>query len=360
MPGIVTHSKIFKDSVALLGSRKKKSYLLRPLAALLRSPENFTAGLFGSLGPNIFDYCPSSRKKAPFGSDLSFALHNGGSHAFIESMTHQVLSWDDRNTPWAALQRAYLYGFISHVVADAVFHPFVFYFSGFPDSPSDSERRLYREQNLLFQYNMDNYYLYLAEDRAVFSLDEMLPLVARGRMRRLNPVIANFILECLADGNPGARESLALPLAGSPGRGRPALSMLDLAPFCIRAVYRLKMTRSPRVLSLARDLRRRRLLYSDHLVCYPEKKSINRHVLNLHSERWQYPAERPGVLYDSVDSLARTSCEKTVALWEKIEAGLFGGADLSALQELRVNAYTGVSGAGYFSMINKSPVRLRS
>ena len=58
MPGIITHFKILKESIRFLSKRSKKTFLLRSIESLLNNEEHFKAALFGSLGPNIFDYMP--------------------------------------------------------------------------------------------------------------------------------------------------------------------------------------------------------------------------------------------------------------------------------------------------------------
>ncbi|HOO71925.1 MAG TPA: zinc dependent phospholipase C family protein [Spirochaetota bacterium] len=360
MPGVVTHSRVIHESIELLKGRKKKSFLLRSLLALFNSKEFLRAAMFGALGPNIFDFYRYRKSSSPFGSDISFFLHDGGSHALLQAMIEEVLSYRDKNNEWAAFQRAYLYGFISHIMGDAFYHPFIFYFSGFPDSGAKEEQRLYREQNLLFQYNIDNYYLYYAEPRTDFSLDDMLP-VSGGRSSLLNQSIKSLIINSVKKSYPEFINHLKIPVINrkSADITPEKYNALDVIPHVIKAVYTLKFTGNRKLKDILRDLRKYPFLFSDYLVCYPEKRFINRHVLNLHAERWQYPVERPGVFYDSVDSLMKNCCEKTVSLWEKIEAGLYGAADLSVLGDLDINAYTGGVKAGYFEMKNKSPVRIR-
>ncbi len=362
MPGIVTHSKVLKDSIALLSKRKKKSYLHRSIQALFNSDEYLTAGLFGSIGPNIFDYLPLKKFSAPFGSDISFYLHNGGSAAMSGSMIDRVFSYPDKNNEWAAFQRAYLYGFISHVVADSIFHPFVFFFSGFPDSDLRRERILYRERNLLFQYNIDNYFRFHDEERTPFSLEGMLPVDRRRiRPRRINQPVKALIMESLLDCRPEFVKSLAvrLPFVRSGENDLGDYNILDAAPWCVRAAYRLKFTMSERVRSIVGEIRRRDRFFSDFFVLYPERKKLNRDALNFHGERWQYPAGRPGSLYDSVEALMRACCEKTVDAWERLEAGLYGDIGRAAAKDLDVNAYTGEARAGYGDMRHKNPLRLR-
>ena len=158
MPGIVTHSRVFNDSLQLLDRKEKRTFLLNSIKALFSDPVHRTAALFGSIGPNIFDYLPFRSRNGTYGNDISFFLHNGGSGPLIQRMTEKIFYYADKNNEWAAAQRAYLYGFISHIITDACFHPFIFYFSGFPSSYTIKEIRFFRLQNLLFQYNLDHYF----------------------------------------------------------------------------------------------------------------------------------------------------------------------------------------------------------
>jgi len=106
------------------------------------------------------------------------------------------------------------------------------------------------------------------------------------------------------------------------------------------------------------DIRRRKIFFSDFIVRYPAKQKLNKHVLNLHRERWEYPAKKTGFNYESVDTLLQQSCERIVSAWEKIETCLYGKIDPGALEEFKINAYTGKENAGYYNMKIKNPVRL--
>ena len=148
MPGIVTHNRILKESILSLSKKEKKSYLLKSIETLFNSPQHMTAGLFGSIGPDIFDFIPRINKRKYYGNDISFYIHNGGADKLIHTMIKTIYDYHDKNTEWAATQRAYLYGFISHIVSDSLFHPFIFYYSGFPDTYTRKEINFFREQNL--------------------------------------------------------------------------------------------------------------------------------------------------------------------------------------------------------------------
>ena len=360
MPAFVTHNKILKESIAYLAKKKRKSYLARSIEALFNSPEYLGAGLFGAMGPDIFDYLPARSVKAPFGSDLSFFIHDGQSFPMISSMIQLLCSYPDKHLEWTSYQRAYLYGFISHIVSDAVFHPFIFFFSGFPESSLKKERNYYREQNLLFYYNLDNYFLYDDEQALDFNIDEMLPLQKGACSRVLNPAVKAMLFHALKECFPDRYESLFMPVLKKGNReAAEQFTKIDLIPYCIKKVYRLKFSKNKRIKNAMRSIRRRNIFLSDHLIYYPEKKQMNRHVLNFHKERWQYPVEKPGFRYESINGLLSNACEEITEIWEKIEASLFDGIDTSVFNDIRMNAYTGVENEGYYTMKHAMPVRLR-
>jgi hypothetical protein len=361
MPGIVTHNHIFKHSVKLLGTRKKRSYILNSLRALFNTNEFCRAALFGSIGPNIFDYIPKRNDKSYFGHNVSFFLHDGGLYKLLCDMANRIYSYRDKNNEWAAMQRAYLYGLISHTVSDTLYHPFIFYWSGFPDSYNRKEINYFREQNLLFTYNIDNYFS-THDERVKFKLDEMFPVTISGKKMRLKEPLKQFILEALSDTYPEIFKDLVLKRQPRKEKGDIDIiktrSYLDYLPYLIKKAYWLKHTENRRVVSILKMVKKRDLFNIDFTTRYPEKRYINNHVLNLHREAWKYPSGRPGNQYESVDLLMKAACEKTVEIWERIEESLWGNNDTGVMEELKVNSYTGEEGIGYYDMKEKSPVKL--
>jgi hypothetical protein len=361
MPGIVTHNHIFRHSVKLLSSRKKRSYILNSLRALFNTSEFFSAALFGSIGPNIFDYIPKRNKKSYFGHNVSFFLHDGGLYKLLLEMTERIISCSDKNNEWAAMQRAYLYGVISHAVVDTLYHPFMFYWSGFPDSYNKKEINYYREQYLLFTYNMDNYFA-MHDDRVEFTLDEMLPVKISGKKMRLREPLKQFILETLSDVYPEIFKDLILKREPQNENGDrkifDARSYLDYLPYLIKKTYWLKHTENRRVVSLLKMVKKRDLFNIDFITRYPQKRYINNHVLNLHREAWKSPSGKPGNRYESVDHLMKSACEKTVEIWERIEESLWGNNDIGVMEQFKANSYTGEEGIGYYDMKEKNPVKL--
>jgi len=357
MPGIITHNKVFAESIKLLSKRKHPTYLLRSIASLFNSVPHYRSGLFGAIGPDIFDYIPPGKSDA--GNRLSFMIHDGGAFDLIKGMRDTIFSYRDKNNEWASTQRAYLYGFISHIIADSFFHPFVFYWSGFPDSNIKEEKNFFREQNLLFQYNLDNYYFFYEKnsDQFNFSLNEMLPLKGKGLKKKIDPAIKSLILQQIFELYPS--ESKKIIHRGKSESPFVKFGYFDMIPFSIKAVYRLKRTENRKIITVMEKIKGKNLFFSDLLIRYPEKRKYNDHVLNFHKESWHYPAEKPGFYYDSVDDIMQKTCEKIVDMWEIIESSLYSNKKTDMIEDLNINSYTGEKGKGYYDMKLKSPVKMR-
>jgi len=362
MPGIITHNKIFKESIKHLSRRPKKSYLLRSIEALFSSHENMRAGLFGSIGPNIFDYLPSKRGDS-YCSKNSFYMHDGHMGKFISAMIDRIYAYDDKNTEWAAIQRAYAYGMISHIISDSIFHPYVFYFSGFPDSFDKKQTRYYREQNLLFEYSIDYYFLYADENRGDFrfSIEEMLPVKKKIGFPALYPSLRSLLLESLELSNPEIYNALTFTAKNQNPDEKyiSGFNLVDLIPFFLKTAYSIKFSRNPKLRDFFQWMKRNSVLFSDFIIQYPNPKRINRDILNHHREKWQYPDGKIGLHYESADNLLAISCEKTIEIWEKIEPVVFGLKGADTQKDLSVNLYTGSGKTGYYDMKNKNPIKIQ-
>lgn len=361
MPGIVTHSRIFKDSIQLLVRKEKRSFLLNSIHALFSDPVHLTSGLFGSIGPNIFDYIPFRSRNNIFGSDSSFFLHDGGCDRLLTSMIQTIYSYHDKNNEWASTQRSYLYGFISHVVTDAFFHPFVFYFSGFPSTYTRNEIRFFRIQNLLFQYNLDNYFQYHDDKNGefTFNIEEMLPVPITGKKTGIYPAIKTLILDTMSKTYPEIYEKILIcDCSKIHSALSKRISYLDLIPILIRTAYSIKRSNNRRLANARRSLVRNGTLYSDYFVPYPMNRRYNKNILNLHRQRWENPAGKIGLHYESVQNLLTQSCEKTVELWEKIESCLYGSENHTIFNDVHFNAYTGDTDLTFNDMKLKEPIRL--
>ena len=122
--------------------------------------------------------------------------------------------------------------------------------------------------------------------------------------------------------------------------------------------YSLKKSTSRKLADTCRWLVRSRFFYSDHFVRYPAGRRYNKHILNLHRQRWENPSGKIGLHYESVQNLLQQSCDRTVQLWEKIESSLYGGENTSIFDDLQINAYTGDNDLTYDDMKLKEPIRL--
>ncbi len=318
------------------------------------------AAHFGSLGPNIFDYIPARRRRGAYGNPVSFFLHDGGTPDLLKGMLALIYGRKDRNTEWASLQRAYLYGYISHMVSDAVFHPFIMYWSGFPSEGDVGGYARFREQNLLFTYNLDNYYQYYCDNRIGMDFDiaEFFPLERGPRFSTLCASVKTLILESLREVYPDIYQRIIFyPRHGREKNVLDTFGILDVVPRVITFSYWLKRTYSRRMTDLITALKRLNLPYNDYLVRYPAPRKLNRHVLNFHQDRWQYPAGKPGFIYHSVDHLLQEACERTVDCWEMLEEGMYSDAIPRIHDILCVNGYTGEN-RFYREMIYSNPVRL--
>lgn len=358
MPGIYTHYKIFSETVAAL-SKRKKNYLLRSIEALFSDEKNIRSALFGSIGPDIFDFIPVRNKKLNYGHELSFHLHNGGTGEFIEKIASRVFLPETINTEWSTRRRAYLYGFISHVVADSVFNPFIYHFSGFPDGYSKNEANYYREQNLLFSYNIDNYFQFYhnTPDRN-FYIEKMFPAKKGFFLWKIDDPVKTLILESVKESYPDLFPGLILKKAKNHaendihGKG-----YIDLLPTLIKTTYKLKKTENRRIINFLSEAKRKNWFFSDFTVRYPEPRRLNRHALNIHREKWVYPAGMAGYRYDSVEHLFKTACEKTAEVWEQLEPVMFG-SKFKLPEELKLNSFTGEKGKGYLDLKIKSPLKI--
>ncbi len=361
MPGIITHNFILHESIAHLRKKKFRSYLSKSVETLLHDPSRRKAALFGSIGPDIFDY-NILRRNSPFGSRMSFILHNGGSAKLLVSMLDRIIAHSDHNTEWASTQRAFLYGYVSHIIADSLFHPYMFYWSGFPHTGLKKDRYHFREQNLLFCYNLDLFFLYYYRDtRFKFELDEMLPFLKGLSPHKLDPAVKDIILGPLSESFPRNAKRYVLKKGSSRDTLYSAsIGYLDFSAWLVRMAFRLKFTRNPHLIKILDSVLRKKHVFSDLLVRFPEPRRINRHVLNHHRGQWFHPSGLPGNRYDSAEDILRECLNRVTDVWEEIEAMILGGKNNyeSVTKKLSVNALTGDAREGYHSMRVKEPVRL--
>ena len=255
MPGIITHSRLFQESLFSLKKAKDATPFGKSIEALYSVPERLKAGLFGSIGPDIFDYLPVARRNF-FGTSLSMQIHSSRLSQSLTALLSRTLLVGDFNNEWSATRRAYSYGFIAHLIADAVFHPFVYYWAGFPDNGSRFEIYRYREQLLLFQYNMDLFFQYHYNTRVFdFAIDDSLPMRhIRGGIPMLDYRIKSLILEMLTDTCPGDLPRLIWNARNPRDTdGTWKSGPVDLIPYFIRRAYLAKRSRSRALRMLSRN-----------------------------------------------------------------------------------------------------------
>jgi len=361
MPGIYTHNYIFRKSVEIILKNKNRSYINRSIEALFATPEHFKAGLFGAIGPNIFDYMHIKQKADSYGNEITFALHNKSCAPFLQNMADIVINNKDSRNEWASVQRAYLLGYISHIISDSVLHPYIFYSSGFPDKMESGEINHYRRINLKFEYNIDNYLLYRDESGAVInSLEEMLPVYTHRSKKAVWPSIKYLILESLKRENEILfhkyfKDIRRDRLDGDIG----AVKNFDKIPAGILLCYKIKRTENDRWINIIDKLADNPLTYSDYFVRYPKPKRVDEDALNIHQGRWQYPAHQRGFRYESVLHLIKFTIEQIVGVWELVEPAVYGSKTLDLNEMMILNAYTGEKGAFFEDMKIKDPVKLK-
>jgi len=360
MPGIYTHNVIFKRALEAVAKKSGSSYIDKSVVSLFNSPEHKRAGLLGSIGPNIFDYMSIMYRGRSYGNDIAYLLHNDEVSSFADNMLEIIKGYGDSRNEWASSQRAYLMGYISHIIADSVIHPFVFYFSGFPAGGTKKEAIHFRKLNLLFQYNIDNYFLYKDEGVENPGIDEMLPFYKIGRRSSLEPSVKALILQALKELDEGLFSRAFKRIAGKKING--ALGYVpgfDTIPSNIQLCYRIKRTENDRLKRYMDRVNDYPLFYSDFLVRYPGYKRVDMDALNIHQGRWQYPAGQKGLRYESVLHLIKTAVERIVEAWERIESISYGNKSIDIAPYIDINAYTGEKGVPFSEMKIKEVIKLR-
>ena len=362
MPGIYTHNYIFRKCVENIQKNKSRSYITRSIETLFAYPDHFKAGLFGSIGPDIFDYMEYFHTGGSYCNEISFALHDRSCSPFLRNIIEIVTGYQDNRNEWASVQRAYLFGYISHIISDSVLHPYIFYSSGFPDRMERNEIKFYRRKNLLFEYNIDNYFLYRDESgMGINSVEEMLPVSKIKRKNLIWPSIKYVILESLR------REDEALLRKYFPDIKKEKkidgdlgpVKKFDNIPRNISLSYKIKRTENPKLINFIDRLSDSPYVISDFFIRYPRPKKVDMDALNIHQARWQYPGQQRGFRYESVLQLIKTAIDQVIQTWEMIEPFVYGSG-ISGLDEMDyISAYTGEKGVFFSEMKIKDPVKLK-
>ncbi len=364
MPGIQTHIQLFTDAMNAVKSDKNPGRGTRSLEILFATPLFARAGYFGCLGPDVIDYLPLMKKKSFFGTALNKDLHSARLAESLRMMLTRVLHASDPVNEWSAAQRAFVYGYVSHIVTDAVFHPFIYYWAGFPDTDIDKEVMLFREQFLLLEYTIDAYFTHFYKKKPVKTdLKSLFPIVTYGKGRRgLHPSIAGMLYDLLIFLDHEIGDTFFFRMRhGTTGNQPAPPTCIRMLPYIIDSAFRLKTSNNRYYKKIVDRLRKKKLLFPDYTVRYPEPKRINRHVLNLHRERWFYPAGAPGLHYESVEDLYKIAQNSIVAAWDKLESAACSSSREIAplLHEIAVDALTGEIGKQPHEMHVKNPVKPR-
>jgi hypothetical protein len=365
MPGIITHNRVFIDSINYLKKEKQRNIYSKSIEILFKSEACAKAGLFGAIGPDIFNCLPFKKNNYICGSDISYELHLPQNERLLKSMLSTLIAYKDQNTEWASIQRAYLYGLISHLVSDSIFHPFIYYWSGFTKSKEKKEQSYFREQHLLFENNMDLFFSHTYNEDAynnkfIFNLNDMLPSANHKKFKSIEHAIKIFITDSIKEAYPDVYKKLVF-IKDKEDKRWPAYFIMDIMPFFIKFHYRIKKSRNPQLLKLMNYIKNKNILYSDYFVNYPLIGKLNTHVLNLHKERWFHPTGSSGLHYESAKDLLYISSTRIADIWKKIEAVLHGNLkDTSEIEkELKINSITGIFEKDFYSMKIQNPVHLR-
>ncbi len=361
MPGIYTHNYIFRKSVEGILKNKNRSYLNRSMETLFATPEHFKAGLFGAIGPNIFDYMYIRQKGNSYGHEITFALHDKSCSSYLHHMIDIVQNNKDIRNEWSSVQMGYLLGYISHIISDSIIHPYIFYSSGFPEVMGRDEIIYNRRKNLRFQYNLDNYFLYRDESgKIINSLEEMLPVYKINGKTAVWPAIKYLVLESLKREDESLLRKYFRDI--KPGRidGDTGLvKSFDKIPDGITLCYKMKRTENQKWINIIDKLCDNNISYSDFFVRYPKPKRIDDDALNIHQGRWQYPAQQRGFRYESVLHLVKFSIEQIIKTWEIVEPAICGAKPFDLNELMHLSAYTGEKGVYFEDMRIKDTVKLK-
>ena len=361
MPGIYTHNYIFRKAVENAVKSKNRQFVSKTIEVLFSTPEYFQAGLFGAIGPNIFDYMEIVRKGSRYCNEIAFALHNKNYKTYLQHMINIVLSNKDMGSEWTSLQRGYLLGYISHLIADSVVHPYIFFSSSFPSTMGRDEIHFCKIKNLRFQYNIDNYFLYRDESGDVInSIDKMLPLYTVKNKKIVWPAIKYLILESLKRDNESLFKKYFRDIKDKKMDGDIVyVKNFDKIPNMILKCYKMKRTDNPKWINAIDKLCDNKLVYSDFFIRYPAAKRVDEDAMNIHQGRWQYPALQRGFRYESVLQLIKSSIDQITKTWESFIHAAYDNKPFEINDVLSLNPYTGENDVFFEDMKIKDPVKLK-
>ncbi len=363
MPGLITHNRVFFEAINLLKKKDQNSIHNKSIEALFLTKTFLKAGLFGTIGPDIFNFFPFFKKNYSGCSQISFDLHSVKSSEFLNKIFALLSDHKYKNNEWYDILRAYFYGLISHYIADSIFHPFIYYWSGFPLTRTKKELLYFREQHILFENNIDMFFL-LNNDIAYnkkfeFISEDMLPIDDNGKSRSFEPSIIALLSDSIKTLNPELHKRFKF-LMNKNDSNVIINEVFKLTPFLFRLSYKMKKSRGRGFIRFLDYLRKKNLIWFNSLIYYSPVAKINTHVLNLHKERWFHPAGTSGLHYESINDLLLLSGKQTISLWQKIEDVLYLHPEKlqQIAGEFRFDAYTGLREKDFNSMHLQKPNRL--
>jgi len=361
MPGIFTHNIIFRKTLEKARKQIKNGPLYKSIESFFSSENHLKSGLFGSIGPNLFNYMEYRSDKNSYGNRISYYLHNNGHLTFTEKMIEIIYEGRDIRSEWSSEQKAYLMGYVSHLIADTMIHPYVFFNSGIPNIKTGKSGASIREKNLLFQYNIDNYYLFKDEETSQWKINiEDMFFITGGKKPVMQNSIKVLILKALSKDNHELFESQFKKLKdveidGDIGQ----VPSLDKIHEKISLAYRIKREKEGMAYKFSTQLRDMNILKSDFTVEYPPVKRADIDAINLHKGRWQFPCIDKKLRYESVPQLLNSAVDITLEAWLEIESIFFGNENIDLKEFLKLNPYTGLEGHSFEEMDTSEPVKLK-
>ncbi len=361
MAGIYTHNVLFRKTLNLVRNNVKQGPIYKSIESFFASDQYLRAGLFGALGPDIFDYMDPILGKRTFGSEVSFYLHDRAHMSIPKRMVQILYEGNDPRGTWSALQKAYLMGYVSHLIGDALVHPYVFFKSGIPSQGRGLKGSMNRNSFLLFLYNIDNYFLYKDEETSKWNLkvEDMFCLTG-DKKPILRNAIKVLILKALKLENEDLfnrrfKKLSERKIDGDLGRV-PSLERVHERISLISDLKRSGETMKFKAISKSEALG---LLRTDFSIPYPPKKRADIDALNIHMGPWQFPCADKKIRYESVPRLLNLAAEKTLSAWLEIESMVYGNEKVNIEPFLTLNPYTGLEGHHFSEMNHAEPVKLR-
>ena len=190
----------------------------------------------------------------------------------------------------------------------------------------------------------------------------LLPVKKKIGFLKTNKAIKDFLIGSLMESLPDIGKRIIFKY-GKNGDYQYSNSYghIDLFPYCVKFAYLIKQNKNKHFIKLIETLKRKKIIFSDFIIRYPEPRKINKHVLNLHRERWFYPAGAAGLHYESVEDLMKIARDLTIDIWEKIESKTTSEDKTinDIMESFQVNALTGEAKKSYREMNIMNPIRIR-